>query len=67
LRYRSQWYVLEGAAPLMFGYGIHGQFLFVDRVNELVVAKASSQALPMDTARIGLMMRAVSEIRKLLS
>lgn len=67
LRYRSQWYVLEGAAPLVFGYGIHGQFLFVDRVNEIVVAKASSQALPMDTARIGLMMRAVSEIRKLLS
>lgn len=67
LRYRSYWYVLEGEAPLLFGYGIHGQFLFVDRRNEIVVAKFSSQALPMDTARIGLMMRAVSEIRKFLS
>ena len=67
LRYRSYWYVLEGAAPLLFGFGIHGQFLCVDRKNEIVVAKFSSQALPMDTARIGLMMRAVSEIRKLLA
>ncbi len=64
LAYRSFWYALEGAAPLLFGYGIHGQFLFVDRVNGLVVAKFSSQAMPMDAARIGLMLRAVSEIRK---
>ena len=67
LRYRSQWYVLEGAAPLLFGYGIHGQFLFVDRANQIVIAKFASQALPMDTARIGLTLRAVSEIRKVLS
>jgi CubicO group peptidase (beta-lactamase class C family) len=67
LRYRSQWYVLDGESPLLFGYGIHGQFLFVDRRNQIVVAKLSSQALPMDTARIGLTLRAVSEIRKLLA
>ena len=67
LRYRGKWYVLEGEAPLLFGYGIHGQFLFVDRRNQIVVAKLSSQGLPMDTARIGLMMRAVSEMRKFLS
>jgi CubicO group peptidase (beta-lactamase class C family) len=67
LRYRSQWYVLDGDAPLIFGYGIHGQFLFVDRTNQIVIAKLSSQALPMDTARIGLTLRAVSEIRKFLS
>jgi CubicO group peptidase (beta-lactamase class C family) len=67
LAYRSFWYTLAGAAPLLFGYGIHGQFLFVDRCNEIVVAKFSSQALPMDAARIGLMLRAVSEIRKRLA
>jgi CubicO group peptidase (beta-lactamase class C family) len=59
--------VLDGESPLLFGYGIHGQFLFVDRRNQIVVAKLSSQALPMDTARIGLTLRAVSEIRKLLA
>ena len=67
LRYRSQWYVLEGEAPLLFGYGIHGQFLFVDRRNQVVVAKLSSQALPIDAPRIDLMLRMVSEIRKLLA
>jgi hypothetical protein len=59
--------VLEGAARLVFGLGIHGQNLFVDRQNELIIAKLSSQALPLDAARIGLTMRAVSEIRKFLA
>jgi CubicO group peptidase (beta-lactamase class C family) len=72
IRYRSKWYVLEAsrgekAAPLIFGVGIHGQNLFVDRANQLVIAKLSSQAMPLDPARIGLTMRAVSEIRKVIS
>jgi CubicO group peptidase (beta-lactamase class C family) len=67
VRYRSQWYVLGGEAPLVFGMGIHGQNLFVDRVNEIVIAKVSSQALPLDAARIGLTMRAVSQLRKFLA
>ena len=67
IRYRAYWYALEGAAPLLFGYGIHGQFLLVDRRNEAVIAKFSSQAAPMDAARIGLMLRAASEIRKLVA
>jgi CubicO group peptidase (beta-lactamase class C family) len=67
IRYRSQWYVLEGEAPLLFGYGIHGQFLFVDRANGIVVAQLSSQAAPVDPARIGLIVRAVSQIRKCLA
>ena len=67
MRYRSQWYVLEGEAPLVFGWGIHGQHLFIDRKNEIVVARFASQALPVDPARITLMLRAVSEIRKCLA
>jgi CubicO group peptidase (beta-lactamase class C family) len=67
MRYRSQWYVLEGEAPLVFGWGIHGQHLFIDRRNQLVVARFASQAAPVDTARIALMLRTVSEIRKRLS
>ena len=67
IKYRSKWYVLEGKSPLMFGMGIHGQNLFVDRANQLVIAKLSSQAQPLDAARISLTMRAVSEIRKALS
>jgi len=67
MRYRSKWYVLDGKEPLAFGMGIHGQNLFVDRVNGLVIAKLSSQAAPMDAARIALTMRAVSELRKHLA
>lgn len=67
IRYRSQWYVLEGESPLIFAFGIHGQHLFIDRVNQLVIAKFSSQALPLDAARIALTLRAVSQLRKCLS
>ena len=64
MRYRSQWYVLEGNAPLVFGWGIHGQHLFIDRKNQIVIARFASQSLPVDPARIALLLRAVSEIRK---
>jgi CubicO group peptidase (beta-lactamase class C family) len=67
IKYRSQWYVLEGASPLIFAVGIHGQNLFIDRKNELVIAKLSSQAMPLDAARIALTMRAVSRLRQLLA
>jgi hypothetical protein len=67
LRYRSQWYLLEGAAPLAFGMGIHGQNLFVDRANGIVIAKLSSQATPLDASRMELTMRAVSQIRAFLA
>ena len=67
IHYRSQWYVLHGAAPLIFGVGIHGQNLFIDRRNQIVISRFASQSLPVDPARIALMLRAVSEIRKLLS
>ncbi len=67
LRYRSKWYVQDGAAPLLFGLGIHGQHLFVDRPREVVIAKVSSQALPIDVARITATMRAVAAIIEFLA
>ncbi|PYV15927.1 MAG: serine hydrolase, partial [Acidobacteria bacterium] len=60
MHYRGKWYVLHGDSPLLFGVGIHGQNLFVDRRNAIVIAKVSSQALPLDAARIALTMRTVS-------
>ena len=59
--------MLEGQAPLVFGLGIHGQNLFIDRANELIVAKLSSQAMPLDAARIALTLRFVSQLRKALA
>jgi hypothetical protein len=72
MRYRNQWYVLdrgeeEKGTPLIFGMGIHGQNLFIDRPNEIVIAKFSSQAMPLDAARMALTMRAVAELRKQLA
>jgi CubicO group peptidase (beta-lactamase class C family) len=67
MSYRSQWYVIREESPLLFAWGIHGQHLFVDRKNRLVIAKASSQALPIDAGRIALTLKAVARIRDCLS
>ena len=53
MHYRSQWYVLQEPG-IAFGLGVYGQNLFVDKINQLVIAKMSSQAPPLDTDRIGL-------------
>lgn len=62
MRYRSKWYVQDGPAPLLFGFGVHGQNLFVDRTNQVVIAKVSSQAAPIDEERNELTLRAVRAI-----
>ena len=67
IRYRSQCYVMDGADPLLFGLGIHGQNLFVDRQNAIVIAKVSSQPLPLDPALNSLTMCAVQAIRQRLT
>jgi CubicO group peptidase (beta-lactamase class C family) len=67
MHYRSQWYTLREEDPLLFGMGIHGQNLFIDRASELVIAKVSSQDLPMDAERVRLTMGAISEVRKALA
>ena len=66
LRYRSQWYVRDGEAPLLFGLGVHGQHLFVDRGRGTVIAKVSSQALPLDGDRITVTMRAAAVVTEFL-
>jgi CubicO group peptidase (beta-lactamase class C family) len=66
MHYRSKWYVLRGDAPLMFGVGVFGQNVFIDRKNRIVIAKFSSQALPMDEERILLTMRGIAAIRNSL-
>lgn len=66
IHYRSKWYVLRGDAPMAFGVGVFGQNLFVDPKNEIVIAKFSSQALPMDEKRILLTMRGIDDIRTYL-
>ena len=66
MHYRTKWYVERGAEPLLSGFGIHGQHLFVDRKNAIVVAKLSSGPLPIDPDQIELTSRAVDAVRNYL-
>jgi CubicO group peptidase (beta-lactamase class C family) len=61
MHYRNQWYVLRDRA-VAFGLGVYGQNVFVDRANEIVVAKVSSQAPPLDSRLIDLTIRFVEAV-----
>src|SRR5262249_42574283 len=67
MHYRAQWYVQRGVPPLLFALGIHGQNLFVDAANAMVIAKFSSQPPALDAALIGLTGRLVSALRSALT
>jgi CubicO group peptidase (beta-lactamase class C family) len=67
MRYRSGWYVVDDEPKTLFAMGIYGQNLFIDRANRLVVAKVSSQKLPIDPTAVGLTLSAVAAIRRLVA
>jgi len=52
---------------LLFALGIHGQYLFVDRRNQLVTVMMSSQANPLDAELISLTMTAVAHFREIFA
>jgi CubicO group peptidase (beta-lactamase class C family) len=64
MRYRSGWYVVDDAPQLLFAMGIHGQNLFVDAANRMVIAKVSSLNDPIDHRAIWLTHKAVPEIAR---
>jgi CubicO group peptidase (beta-lactamase class C family) len=47
-RYRNKWYQTGGSSAAFFALGIHGQWLYVNPRAEMVIAKFSSQPLPVD-------------------
>jgi CubicO group peptidase (beta-lactamase class C family) len=53
MHYRNQWYVLRDR-NIALGLGVYGQNIFVDKAKEVVVAKVSSQAAPLDRDLIDL-------------
>ncbi len=67
MHYRAKWYVERGAEPVLSCLGIHGQHLFVDPARQIVVAKFSSQASPLDGDAIRMTYRAFDAIRALLT
>jgi CubicO group peptidase (beta-lactamase class C family) len=46
--YRSKWYNAGNESGAFMGVGIHGQWLYIDPKAEMVIAKQSSQPLPVD-------------------
>lgn len=66
MHYRDKWYVERGPHPVLFGMGIHGQNLVVDRNNQIVIAKFSSQPPPIDAELIALTGRFVTQVRRTL-
>lgn len=67
MHYRAKWYVERGVKPLLFGLGIHGQNVFADAANEIVIAKHSSQAPPLDAGLIALTGEFVKAVRSALA
>jgi len=62
MHYRNKWYVLRDR-DIALGLGVYGQNVFVDRTNELVIAKVSSQPPPLDKDLIDLTMTFVEAMR----
>ncbi|UYO46213.1 beta-lactamase family protein [Rhodopseudomonas palustris] len=65
--YRGGWYVIHDQPKTMFAMGIHGQNLFIDPVNRLVIAKLSSQSAAVDNAAWAVTHRALPEFRRCLA
>jgi len=47
-RYHNQWYQTGHASGAFCAIGIHGQWLWIDHEREVVIAKVSAQAEPVD-------------------
>jgi hypothetical protein len=61
-RYRSQWYMIGNASGAYCAIGIHGQWIYIDPAAEMVIAKLSSQPLPLDEATDRLLLAAFEAI-----
>ncbi|MDG2405056.1 MAG: serine hydrolase, partial [Paracoccaceae bacterium] len=63
LHYRSKWYVCQVSGLLLHGFGIHGQYLFIDQDRKLSIAWLSSEADPLNSALSHKILNMVDEIR----
>lgn len=61
--YRNGWYIINDQPQILFAMGIYGQNLFVDRANQIVIAKLSSWKKPSDYLALALTHHMVKRIR----
>ncbi|HET6620895.1 MAG TPA: serine hydrolase [Dongiaceae bacterium] len=65
-RYRSQWYMIGNDSGAYCAIGIHGQWIYIDPKAEMVIAKLSSQPLPLEDATDHLLLAAFAAIANAL-
>ena len=65
-RYRSCWYETGDARDCFAAVGIHGQWIWGDRTNRVVIAKTSSRPVPSDDAETQLEISMLSQLAKAL-
>jgi CubicO group peptidase (beta-lactamase class C family) len=65
-RYRSQWYMIGNPSGAHCAIGIHGQWIYIDPAAEMVIAKLSSQPLPLDEGIDYLLLAAFDAIARSL-
>ena len=63
MHYRSKWYISREVEPLIFGLGIHGQFLFVDPAKQVSIAWFSSQNNPLNSPTFEKTFETIQKIR----
>ena len=66
-RYRSQWYGIGNGRGSICAIGIHGQWIYVDPEAEVVIAKQSSQPLPVDDAMDHLLLKGFEALSRALA
>ena len=54
---------VKGSNPMIHGIGIHGQYLFVDRVREISISWFSSDNDPLSKERLPKVLSVVNRIR----
>ena len=67
MSYRNNFYIVHNQPGYIFAMGIYGQNLFMDPVQQIVVAKLSSQNAPLDVKSIHIAHLIFDEIRNALS
>ena len=67
MSYRGGWYVVDGDTPTLFAMGTHGQHMFLDPAQRLVVVKLSSQAVSIDRTAMALTRAAVTELTRVVA
>jgi hypothetical protein len=62
-RYRGNWHIDDSDGALLFGLGVHRQYLFVNAEKLVVARGCCPTGCPLDAARIIATLRAVSAVR----